>query len=215
MKKVPRLKVLLGSLLLVAALLAVAVIPVAAQTFFSPFSGAVTINGVDAPTGTVVEAYIDGTPRALVTTTELGHYNLVITGGATDVGSAVSFKVGGVAATATPANPTFQLNAQAVDLAVGGVPPTYCWLTMAVSPVGGGTTSPAVGAHEYLAGTNVQLTAAPLGLGMQFDYWIINGTTVTANPTTVTMTSDMYATAYFTPLVPGDYPVLTWWLTTL
>jgi len=214
MRKMPRLKVLLGSLLLVAALLAVAVVPVAAQTYFSPFSGDVTIDGEDAPIGKVVEAYIDGTSRAS-TTTKLGHYNLVITGGAADVDSAVSFKVDGVDATATPPNPTFQLNPQTVDLASGGVPGTYT-LTMAVS--GSGTTDPAADTiTTYGAGTEVNIAAEP-ATGWYFVNWTGDVDTVAdvTDPTTqITMNGGYTVTANFALRPVGDYPVLSWWLTNL
>jgi len=68
-------------------------------------------------------------------------------------------------------------------------------LTMAVSPAGGGTTNPAVGAHTYADSTVVTLTATAAA-GYQFSNW--SGTNNNAvNPTTVTMTADKTATANF------------------
>lgn len=68
-------------------------------------------------------------------------------------------------------------------------------LTMAVSPVGGGTTTPAVGPHTYADSTVVTLTATAAG-GYQFSNWsgAASGTTST---TTVTMDADKTATANF------------------
>ena len=69
-------------------------------------------------------------------------------------------------------------------------------LTMAVN--GNGSTSPAVGEHDYPANTVVNITATP-DSGWQFDNW----TGAVANPnsasTTVTMDSDKTVTANFSP----------------
>ena len=69
-------------------------------------------------------------------------------------------------------------------------------LTMAVSPGGGGTTTPAVGVHSYGEGTVVPLSATPAA-GYVFDHWS-GDVTGSANPTTVTMSAAKAVTAVFT-----------------
>jgi Divergent InlB B-repeat domain len=69
-------------------------------------------------------------------------------------------------------------------------------LTMAVSPGGSGTTTPAVGTHSYSEGANVGITATP-AVGYVFSNWS-GGATGSANPTTVTMNTDKTVTANFT-----------------
>ena len=74
--------------------------------------------------------------------------------------------------------------------------PTYN-LTMAISPAGAGTTSPAAGAHSYSAGTNVPIQATAAN-GYTFVNW--TGSTI-ANPnaasTTVTADQNKTITANF------------------
>jgi len=74
----------------------------------------------------------------------------------------------------------------------GGV--TYD-LTMAVDPSGGGTTTPAVGVHNYPEGTPVTITANA-ATGYDFDHWS-GGLSGSTNPTTVTMNGDKSVTAHF------------------
>jgi len=78
----------------------------------------------------------------------------------------------------------------------GPTPTTYT-LTMAVSPIEGGTTSPAVGPHPgNTAGTSVPITATAIG-----DYEFVNWTGGVVNPnsasTTVTMDANKTVTAHF------------------
>jgi len=68
-------------------------------------------------------------------------------------------------------------------------------LTMQVSPAGGGTTSPAEGAHVYDEGTVVPIEAFPAA-GYVFDQWTGDVTGV-VNPTTVTVDADKTVTANF------------------
>jgi uncharacterized repeat protein (TIGR02543 family) len=68
-------------------------------------------------------------------------------------------------------------------------------LTMAVSPLGGGTTTPSVGTHDYAEGTVVPITATAAA-GYQFVNWT-GDVTGTDNPTTVTMDGDKTVTANF------------------
>jgi len=73
-------------------------------------------------------------------------------------------------------------------------PVTYT-LTMAVDPIGGGTTNPAVGSHTYPENEVVTLTATPAS-GYHFVEW--TGDASGTNPTTsVTMDGDKTVTANF------------------
>ncbi len=72
-------------------------------------------------------------------------------------------------------------------------------LTMQVSPSGGGTTAPAV--HDYRSDTVVDVEATAKS-GYQFDHWEgdLSGS---ANPTSITMTSDKTVRAVFFALEPS------------
>jgi len=72
-------------------------------------------------------------------------------------------------------------------------------LTMAVSPAGAGTTSPAVGTHTYGYGNAVPIEASP-STGWKFDHWE-GDVTGSTNPDSVTMNGDKSVTAVF------DHPV--------
>ena len=68
-------------------------------------------------------------------------------------------------------------------------------LTMAVDPLGGGSTDPSVGLHSYPESTVVDIEAIA-ETGYVFDHWsgAVSGS---ANPTTVTMDADQAVTAHF------------------
>jgi uncharacterized repeat protein (TIGR02543 family) len=72
-------------------------------------------------------------------------------------------------------------------------------LTVAVSPAGGGTTSPAVGAHVYPHGTVVGVTATPAA-GYTFASW--SGACTGSGSCSVTMDADKTVTANFASLAP-------------
>ena len=207
MKKVPKLRILV-SLVMMAALVALTVVPVLAQPpVTSPLSGSVKIDNVNAAVGTKVDVFVvtETTARASVNTTAVGHYEVVVTGAAGDVGKALSFKVNNLAATTTPASPTFKsYQPQVVNLAATTV--VNYTLIIAVSPAGGGSVTKNPDLAAYPAGTVVTLTANP-GAGYAFSSWS-GAVTGTANPTTVTMNSNKSVTATFV-----KYPVLLWWLT--
>ncbi|GAG33427.1 unnamed protein product, partial [marine sediment metagenome] len=76
-------------------------------------------------------------------------------------------------------------------------PDTYT-LTMAADPVGGGTTSPAVGAHTYSSGTVVDITATPAS-GYQFVDWTGDVADPNSVSTTVTMNADKTTVVNFAP----------------
>jgi len=67
-------------------------------------------------------------------------------------------------------------------------------LTTAVSPTGGGTTNPAVGAHVYSSGTVVPVTATP-STGYVFSSW--SGACTGAGTCSVTMNANKTVTANF------------------
>jgi hypothetical protein len=75
-------------------------------------------------------------------------------------------------------------------------PPAYYTLTMGL--VGSGVITPGVGAHPYLAGTEVELSATP-NPGWLFDGW--SGATLLMNPTRIVMSAHKTVTATFTPLL--------------
>ena len=213
MKKVPKLRILV-SLVMMAALVALTVVPVLAQPpVTSPLIGSVKIDNVNAPVGTTVDVFVgtETTERASTTTTIVGKYDVVVMGAASDVGKALSFKVNtNLAATTTPASPTFaNYQPQVVDLAATTVSYT---LTVTISPSGSGTVTRNPDLAAYPANAVVTLTANPAA-GYAFSSWS-GDVTGTANPTTVTMNSNKSVTANFTPaVVVGKYAVLFWWLT--
>ena len=77
MRTIARSKLLLTISVAVVLLLSLIVVPAMAQIpVFSPFNGTVTIDGADAPVGTVIEAYVgmETTARATFTVeTAAGH----------------------------------------------------------------------------------------------------------------------------------------------
>ena len=67
-------------------------------------------------------------------------------------------------------------------------------LTMAVDPVGGGTTDPSVGVHSYTEGSVVGVTAMP-NSGYVFDHW--SGACIGDGACSVTMDAAKSVTAHF------------------
>ena len=76
-------------------------------------------------------------------------------------------------------------------------------LTMAVDPVGGGTTTPAVGVHSYVEGTVVDIEAVAAE-GYEFDHWVGDVADTGAVTTTVTMDADKTVTAFFVDIAPPE-----------
>jgi uncharacterized protein YqjF (DUF2071 family) len=71
--------------------------------------------------------------------------------------------------------------------------------TLTISTTTGGTTDPAPGAHSYVEGTVVPVTAAA-DTGYQFDHWELDTVNVgSANPYSVTMDQNHALTAVFVP----------------
>ena len=75
--------------------------------------------------------------------------------------------------------------------------PAQYTLTTAVSPAGGGTTNPAVGAHNYASGTVVAVTATAAA-GYTFTSW--SGACTGTGACSVTMNANKTVTANFTQI---------------
>ena len=75
-------------------------------------------------------------------------------------------------------------------------------LTMQVSPIGSGTTTPAVGTHTYPSGTVVDISATPAS-GYQFNHWSSNVVDPNSASTTVTMDADKTTVVNFA-LTPSN-----------
>ena len=121
MKKMRKLVMLAGSLLLVVSLAIGFAVPALAQgVWFSVVTGNVTIDGAPASVDTTIDAYVGAevAPRSTTTVATPGVYSILIVGGPADAGAVLSFKVSGLDATKTPPAPVFQLQAQVVDLEV-------------------------------------------------------------------------------------------------
>jgi len=111
----------------------------------------------------------------------------------------------GAVAAPTSATTTVTMNAdKTVTANFSEIPPTTYTLTMAVS--GSGTTTPAVGAHDYTAGTVVNITATPAG-GWQFGSWTGAVAAPTSATTTVTVDAAKTVTANF-ELIPATQKLI-------
>ncbi|MCR3955490.1 MAG: S8 family serine peptidase [Gudongella sp.] len=96
------------------------------------------------------------------------------------------------------------------DLAVGDdgpvTPVTY---TLTIGPSVGGTTDPLEGEYDYESGDEVTLTATA-NPDYKFDRWVIDGNAVYDSETSITMSKDIRADAYFSliPDEPGIEPII-------
>jgi Divergent InlB B-repeat domain/Calcineurin-like phosphoesterase len=81
------------------------------------------------------------------------------------------------------------------DIAPNATGPTHD-LTLAASPSGSGTTSPAAGVHSYASGTVVPLSATPAP-GYVFDHWSGDVASASSASTSVTMDEAQTVTAVF------------------
>jgi hypothetical protein len=82
------------------------------------------------------------------------------------------------------------------------VVPIRYTLTMAVDPVGGGTTNPAVGAHGYASGTVVNVTAIASAT-YEFDHW--SGACTGTGTCQVLMSANKSVTAHFSEIPQACY----------
>ena len=102
MKALMRIAVILGLCLFIVATVNADESP--APVLPCQFYGNVTINGLAAPAGTVITAYIDGMPRRSITTMTPGRYGgagtydprlSILNGGEIDIGKTISFWANG------------------------------------------------------------------------------------------------------------------------
>ena len=127
MRKIPRFGLLVA--LLLVAVLTVAALPAAVLATSHPIAchGDVTLDAAAAPVGTVILIYVgaDVTSSATTTVTTAGEYGPVqLWEDDSRHGEALSYTVGGFAATTVPASPVFGWANQDVDLtAVSGPQP--------------------------------------------------------------------------------------------
>lgn len=219
---------LLLSLGLLVAMVLPAVPALATPNLPHCFWGSVTINGVNAPVGTMVYAKINGVSYADCAVDSAGKYSVSVPGDDPDEvfgpgiqggvnGDIIHFFVGNVeAATAT--------------FITGGPPPTYLTvLNLAITQqltygltvnagsccpinVSGGAqgTIEAGGSHQYTVnnGATVILQAMTTACSV-FDGWEINGSAQlnTANPLQTSINCDTTITAHCTALGPYNLKV--------
>jgi len=195
-----------GGLLLALLLIGGGVVPVHASVEPPPaipheFAGSVFVDGVPAPEGTLVEAFVDGEEDASTNADEDSRYMLLVRG----PGTTVTFRVGGV-----PANESATWESGKIDddfnLTVGEAPTIFS-LSIA-STAGGSVTDPGEGEFAYVKGTVVSLVAEA-SEGYRFVNWTGNVSAVSehnAASTTITMNSDYSIIASFAA-APGPDPV--------
>jgi uncharacterized repeat protein (TIGR02543 family) len=122
--------------------------------------------------------YLEGTVVYLTATPNIGYVFSNWTGGVTGTTNPTSVTM------SADKTVTANFTAQNYDL------------TMAVSPSGGGTTTPAAGAHSYGVNSVVNISAAPAA-GYVFDHWTGDVASSTSASTTVTVTAAKTVTAVF------------------
>ncbi|MBW1915920.1 MAG: hypothetical protein JRI86_13465 [Deltaproteobacteria bacterium] len=157
-------------------------------TLISPSGGgSITASGIDCP-GDCSDTYDAGT---------------VVTITATPVsGWQFDSWTGGVANTALSTTTVTMDSDKTVTALFTEIPSVQYTLTMGV--IGYGSTTPAVGAHAYDAGTVVDITAIP-DSGWEFVKWTGGVAKAGLSTTTVTMNSDKTVTATFTEILPVQY----------
>ncbi|MCD6567706.1 MAG: PKD domain-containing protein [Dehalococcoidia bacterium] len=187
-------------LAILTTVLAVLLLPATALAAAPPgpplgFTGSVTIGGVDAPVGTTVSAEIESIEVASINTSAAGQYSIQIAPEG-NIGKMVVFKVNGVIGGEHLCVDSWETPIVSLNLAISGVSYT---LTMAVT--GNGSTTPAVGGHDYTSGTAVPITAIP-DAGWLFDSWTGDVADTLSASTTVTVDADKTVTASFIE-IPG------------
>lgn len=75
--------------------------------------------------------------------------------------------------------------------------PAITTYTVTIQSSPNGTTTPSPGTHQYVSGSSLTFAGVP-NTGYKFDYWVINGQTENANPTTKTITADTTVDPVFT-----------------
>ena len=236
MKKKGKLIAIIGTLMLLAALVPMAIMMANPGTVDRDLPGTAVATGTNfdvtmtlgAQFGSVVETL----PAGFTYVSCAAGTNMPAGGvSATAAGQVVTFTF---FATATPATFTYTVTAPSSATtgtfsgvfkssptsseAVGGDTTvtvtsegvTYYTLTMAVSPTGSGTTTPSVGTHSYVAGTSLTLTATAAS-GYDFSYWS-GDASGTSSTTTVSMNADKNVTANFVEEPGPPAEDFAWWL---
>ena len=155
------------------------------------FSNTVSFAGVDNAT--------DGTPRT-------ASYSLAAPGGTWDDADNGTYQV-----TLRGGEVTDTSNNGIAELLLGSFTvniPSNVVLTVGITPAGWGTATPLSG--TFAAGTTVELQATPATY-YAFKQWS-GGVSETANPTSVTLSSNLSVTAEFKEIFTTNYPTPHWWL---
>jgi hypothetical protein len=148
------------------------------------------------PAGTLVQAYVGTDLRAETTTEAEGRYrNLLVPG----PGGTVTFRVADVLAQESTTWESGEIMDD-FDLTIPALPSAGYSLTMAASPVTGGTATDISGASPYAAGAAVSVKAVPVA-GYRFVNWTASaGSFGNANAAATTFTmaaQDVTVTANF------------------
>ena len=189
-----------GLLVLILALLPVGA--AFAQGLGHGFYGTVKIGGVDAGAGTAISARVGGTQYGSCTVTTPGQYGLIVQGAIAD-GATIDFYVAG-----QKADQTFTFHdGWTTNLNLTVTPVTYT-LTMAASPVMGGTATDTTGTSPYEAGEVVNIQAAA-AVGYQFVRWTATagafGNAYAASTTFTMPAAAVTVTANFALIPPTTY----------
>ncbi|MBE0430546.1 MAG: hypothetical protein IBX67_01835 [Dehalococcoidia bacterium] len=127
------------------------------------FFGAVTLDGVDAPVGTVIVAKVEGTTYGSTAVTTVGSYGLLVQGDIEEEAT-IHFYVDG-----QEADQAFGYRdgwTTELNLTVAAPPTPRYALTVTADPAAGGNATDQTGQSPYAAGTLVTLRAdANLGYG--------------------------------------------------
>ncbi|MFA4837106.1 MAG: carboxypeptidase regulatory-like domain-containing protein, partial [Dehalococcoidia bacterium] len=151
-----------------------------------------TLIAIDAATGLLIRGIISGADGTYtISSLPPGSYKIQTTSGVLsewyhDKGSFAEADAVTVASLA---------NTPGINFTLGQEVQQYT-LTLAANPAGSGTTTPAVGAHDYPQGTVVPITATPAP-GYRFVNWTGEVADANAASTTVTMDASKTITANF------------------
>ena len=176
-------------ILSLAIVLSGAVLPASAVDALIPnrFSGEVTLNGTDAPTGTTINAYIGGDLRGSIVVELPGEYTyLSVNGSNSDDGVAITFTVDGLTANQEATWIAMIDHVQIINLVAGGDAPAGDTTSPEIA-----ITAPTSGASFTTANITVNGTASDESLdGVQVKVgsgdWM-DATGTTSWSTTVTL----------------------------
>jgi hypothetical protein len=91
--------------------------------------------------------------------------------------------------------------AQTTSITLTFEQPSQIELTLTISAMTGGTTSPSPGTYKSAKDSEINVVAIA-SQGYAFQYWMLDGIMRTENPLTVKMNTDHTLTAYFTQTTP-------------